>query len=113
LTLRKSCAAARQRFSPKTRRADCSPAREIVYNIDDQFAFWRPGIPGEGIMKTRTVGLILLILGVLLIVLDLLIEPLQLGGGGGFGWKQIALLVVGIAAVGVGFVLGFRKNTQK
>lgn len=64
-------------------------------------------------MNTKTVGLVLLILGVLMIVLDLLIEPLQLGGGGGFGWKQIALLVAGILFIGAGFVLGFTKAFKK
>lgn len=64
-------------------------------------------------MNTRRVGLVLLILGVLMIVLDLLIEPLQLGGGGGFGWKQIVLLVGGILFVGAGFVLGFTKAFKK
>ncbi len=60
-------------------------------------------------MKTKTVGLVLIVLGVLMIVLDLLIEPLQLGGGGGFGWKQIALLAAGIVVAGAGIVIGFTK----
>lgn len=64
-------------------------------------------------MKNKTLGLVLLILGVLMIALDLLIEPLQLGGGGGFGWKQIALLVAGIVAVGAGFLLSFPRGTKK
>lgn len=59
-------------------------------------------------MKTKTVGIVLIILGVLMIALDLLIEPLQLGGGG-FGWKQIVLLVAGIVVAGAGIVIGFTK----
>lgn len=63
-------------------------------------------------MKNKTVGYVLLILGVLLVAFDFLIEPLHLGGGG-FGWKQILLLVVGIVAIGAGFVLGFTKVLRK
>lgn len=63
-------------------------------------------------MNNKTVGYVLLILGVLLVVFDFLIEPLHLGGGG-FGWKQILLLVVGIVAIGAGFLLGFTRAFRK
>lgn len=63
-------------------------------------------------MNNKMIGLIVLILGVLIVALDFLIEPLHLGGGG-FGWKQILLLAVGIICIGAGYVIGFTKIFKK
>ncbi|PKO13041.1 MAG: hypothetical protein CVU39_21125 [Chloroflexi bacterium HGW-Chloroflexi-10] len=60
-------------------------------------------------MNKKTIGIILIVLGVLMLAVDLLIEPLNLGGPG-FGWKQIVLLIAGFIAIGAGYVLGFLKG---
>ncbi len=61
-------------------------------------------------MKNKRVGLILVILGVLMVLGDVLAEPLHLASSGGFGWKQITLLVVGIIFLIVGLVLNLSKS---
>ncbi len=64
-------------------------------------------------MKNKRIGLILVILGVLMVLGDILVEPLQLGSGGGFGWKQITLLVVGFIFLIVGLVLNLSKSKNQ
>ncbi len=64
-------------------------------------------------MKNKRIGLILVILGVLMVVGDVLVEPLHLGSGGGFGWKQITLLVVGFIFLIVGLVLNLSKSKNQ
>jgi hypothetical protein len=59
-------------------------------------------------MKKKTWGIILVVLGVLMIAFDFLVGPLNLGTAG-FGWKQIAFLVAGVAALGVSLFFGFAK----
>jgi hypothetical protein len=62
-------------------------------------------------MKKKTWGILLVVLGVLMIALDFLVEPLGLGAGG-FGWKQITLLAAGAAALGAGLVLSLVKGNK-
>lgn len=65
----------------------------------------------ETIMKKKTWGILLAVLGVLMIAFDFLVGPLNLGAAG-FGWKQITLLVAGSAALGAGLVLSFVKGKK-
>lgn len=44
----------------------------------------------------RIVAGIMLVLGALVIVASILADPLNIGGGIGFGWKQLIGLVVGL-----------------
>ncbi|MFN8592261.1 MAG: hypothetical protein U0031_12450 [Thermomicrobiales bacterium] len=44
----------------------------------------------------RIVAGILLVLGALVIVASVLADPLNIGGGVGFGWKQLIGVVVGL-----------------
>jgi hypothetical protein len=62
-------------------------------------------------MKKKTWGIILVVLGILMTVFDFLVEPLGLGTAG-FGWKQIILLVAGIAALGAGLFLTLAKTKK-
>lgn len=44
----------------------------------------------------RIVAAILLVLGALVIVASILADPLNIGGGVGFGWKQLIGVVIGL-----------------
>jgi hypothetical protein len=56
-------------------------------------------------------GAILLALGVLLLVLSALADPIGIGEGGGIGWKQILGMVGGAAAIVIGaFVMRARRG---
>lgn len=48
---------------------------------------------------TTVVGLVLLLLGASLIVFSLLADWLDIGGGEGFGYQQLIVLIIGIALV--------------
>jgi len=60
-------------------------------------------------MKNKWVGIVLIIVGIIMVAVDLLVEPLHLGSGD-FGWKQITLLIVGLIIFIVGLVLHFAKR---
>ena len=59
-------------------------------------------------MNKKTTGLVLIILGVLMVAFDLLAIPLGLAAPG-FGWKQTALMVVGIVVLAAGLMLSLSK----
>ncbi len=59
-------------------------------------------------MKNKTLGIVLVILGVLMIAFDLAAIPLGLASPG-FGWKQIALMFAGAIALGAGLFLSLSK----
>jgi len=61
-------------------------------------------------MNQRTRGINLLIVGLVLTALALTADLIGLGEGGGFGYKQIACLVVGVAGIIVGLVFIVRKS---
>ena len=53
-------------------------------------------------MQGKTVGTVLLVLGVALAVVSVLADTLGLGGAPGFGYKQIAGLAAGVVIAAVG-----------
>lgn len=44
----------------------------------------------------RIVAAVLLVIGALVIIASLLADPLNIGGGLGFGWKQLIGVVIGL-----------------
>ncbi len=60
-------------------------------------------------MSQKTLGYVLIVVGVVLIVLSVFADTLGIGSGGGFGWKQIVGTVVGIVVALVGGWFTTRK----
>ncbi len=63
-------------------------------------------------MSRKTISWILIIAGLLLAVVSLVADSVGLGNEVGFGWKQITSMIVGLAAVLVGFWMGFREQPK-
>jgi len=61
-------------------------------------------------MNQRTIGIILHIIGLVLAALSLAADLIGLGEGSGFGYKQIAGLVVGVLGIITGLVFIIRKS---
>ena len=61
-------------------------------------------------MNQRSIGILLLIIGLILAALSLTADLIGLGEGSGFGYKQIAGLVVGVAGIIAGLVFLVRKS---
>jgi hypothetical protein len=57
----------------------------------------------------KTIGLVLIIGGVVLLIGSLILDVIGIGGHAGFGRYQIAGIVLGVLATGVGFVLRARN----
>jgi hypothetical protein len=57
----------------------------------------------------KTIGIALIIIGVVLLIGSLTVNMIGIGGYAGFGRYQIAGIVVGVLAAVVGFVLYSRK----
>lgn len=57
----------------------------------------------------KVVGIVLLALGVLVVLVSVLADPIGLGGSTGFGFKQIVGTVAGAIAAIVGLILVLRK----
>jgi len=53
-------------------------------------------------MSDRTLGILLLVVGVLLFLFALAADALGVGAAAGLGWKQILLAVAGVALAAVG-----------
>ena len=60
-------------------------------------------------MNQRTIGIILLIIGLSLAALSVTADLIGIGEGGEFGYKQIAGLVVGVGGIIIGLVFIVRK----
>jgi hypothetical protein len=54
-------------------------------------------------MAQRQSALIMLVVGVLLVLVSLFADAIGVGGQPGFGWKQGAGLVIGVALAALGF----------
>jgi hypothetical protein len=64
---------------------------------------------GEKMGSKKAVGIALLVVGIIVLALSLLAEPLGIGGpSSGFGPYQIAGTVVGVVVALVGLVLALR-----
>ncbi len=62
-------------------------------------------------MSRKTLGIIVAVLGVALIVISALADVIGIGGGG-FGFRQIAGVVVGAFAAGFGGLVAFRESSS-
>jgi len=63
-------------------------------------------------MSKKTIGFLLIILGVIVLVVSLAADTLGIGSGNGFGWKQILGTVVGVIVALGGVWLALNKPTQ-
>ncbi len=63
-------------------------------------------------MDRRLVGGIAALAGAVILVLSALAEPIGIGNGDGFGLKQIAGMIVGAVAVGLGLFLYARRGGE-
>jgi hypothetical protein len=57
----------------------------------------------------KTAGIVLLVVGIIILALSLLADPIGIGGSSGFGYYQIVGAVVGIIVAVVGFFLMRRE----
>jgi hypothetical protein len=55
-------------------------------------------------MSTRTQGVVLLVVGVLVFLVSAAADTLGVGGAPGFGWKQITGVIVGVVVAAAGMV---------
>jgi hypothetical protein len=55
-------------------------------------------------MSKKKVGVVLLVVGVLLILVSAVADPLGLGGNPGIGMKQLAGMVVGVVIAAFGLL---------
>jgi hypothetical protein len=60
-------------------------------------------------INRKTLGIILLVVGIVLLVLSLTADMIGIGSTAGFGYKQIAGSIVGVVVAIVGYVLMSRK----
>ena len=57
----------------------------------------------------RTISIIVLVVGIIIVAVSLLADPLGIGGSPKFGYRQIAGTVVGAVVTVVGLVLLLRE----
>ena len=57
----------------------------------------------------KTIGIVLLVVGAVLLIGSLAADAIGIGGVAGFGYKQIIGAVIGVIAAVVGYVLYSRK----
>ncbi len=62
-------------------------------------------------MSSKTISVVLIVLGIIILIGSLAADPFGLGKVAGFGWKQIAGAVVGIILGLVGYWLSRRKTS--
>ena len=53
-------------------------------------------------MSKRTIGILIIVVGVLLVVASLAADLIGIGSGGGLGWKQLLGAGVGVLVVAAG-----------
>lgn len=59
----------------------------------------------------KTIGIVLLAVGVVLLIISLAADVVGIGGASGFGYKQIIGSIAGVIVAVVGFVLYSRQKT--
>ncbi len=57
----------------------------------------------------KTVGIVLIVVGIVVLILSAIADAIGIGGNPGFGPIQLIGIIVGIAAAVVGLVLILRK----
>ncbi len=60
-------------------------------------------------MSQKTLGYVLVVVGLVLVVVGVFADSLGIGATGGFGWKQIVATVVGVIVLVAGFWFATRK----
>ena len=60
----------------------------------------------------KTAGLVLLVVGIVILVLSLIADPIGIGGSPGFGQDQIVGAIVGVVVAVVGLVLTLKKEKK-
>ena len=80
---------------------DCREEFEALLEVLRSMANGR----GNRVQNTKTIGRILLVVGVLLLVVSILADVVGLGLSPGFGLRQIVGSIAGLALAGVGFWL--------
>ena len=63
-------------------------------------------------MDRKRVGGIVVAVGVVLLVISALAEPIGLGDGGGFGWKQVTGVIIGAAVAVFGLALMYLRRGE-
>lgn len=61
-------------------------------------------------VSAKTLGYAAIAIGALAVLVAVLADPLGIGGHGGFGWKQGAVLAVGILLVLGGVIAGLVRR---
>jgi hypothetical protein len=59
--------------------------------------------------NNKTLGIVLLVVGIVVLLLSLAADMIGIGGAAGFGYKQIIGAIIGAIVAVVGFVLNSRK----
>jgi uncharacterized membrane protein YgaE (UPF0421/DUF939 family) len=67
----------------------------------------------EGHMSKKTLGILLIVLGVILGVVSLAADVIGIGNEFSIGWKQLLGTAIGIIVALVGFWLALSKPNQK
>jgi hypothetical protein len=67
----------------------------------------------EKIMSKRTIGIGLIVIGVIVLVVSLAADSLGIGGAPGIGFKQIAGAILGLIVAIVGGWLSMGDKSQK
>jgi hypothetical protein len=66
----------------------------------------------SSLAASRAAGVIILVVGLGLIVLSLIADSIGLGGGRGFGYQQLIVLIVGMVAVLFGGAILLQPRTS-
>lgn len=64
-------------------------------------------------MSKRTMGILLIALGAVILVVSLAADVIGIGGQLGFGWKQQLGTAIGVIVALIGVWLGMSKPNQK
>jgi hypothetical protein len=65
----------------------------------------------EVVMTRRRGGALFVAAGAIVLAVSALADPIGIGGGGSFGWKQTTGVIVGAALMGIGTLLALRRNS--
>ncbi len=60
-------------------------------------------------MSSKTLGYVLVAVGIVLLIIGAFADSLGFGGVPGFGWKQILAALAGVIAIIAGVLLALRK----